>query len=31
VVVCADCGLVRTFAVEDALRKLPESKHWRKL
>jgi len=31
VVVCADCGLIRSFAGEDALRKLPDSKHWRKL
>jgi hypothetical protein len=31
VVVCSNCGLIRFFADEDARKKLPESKKWRKL
>ena len=31
VVVCANCGLTRLFADEEAVAKLPESKDWIRL
>ena len=31
IVVCADCGLTRFFAEQDAIRKLPKSDRWRRL
>lgn len=31
VVVCADCGLTRFFAADEAINRLPESGSWRKL
>jgi len=31
VVVCGDCGLVRFYAEESALRKLPAASNWRRV
>jgi predicted nucleic-acid-binding Zn-ribbon protein len=31
VVVCTDCGLARWFASDEAVSRIPESSHWRKV
>jgi len=31
VITCADCGLARFFAAEEAIKKLPTANSWRRL